>query len=94
MSQVRLILALHNHQPVGNFEAIFEYAYHTSYHPFLEVLESYPAIPFVLHTSGPLLEWLVERTRPVLRLITCGGTFDYATHNYLNNVVVYSTEVR
>ena len=29
-----------------------------------------------------------------LRLITCGGTFDYATHNYLNNVVVYSTEVR
>jgi len=61
MSQVRLILALHNHQPVGNFEAIFEYAYHTSYHPFLEVLESYPGIPFVLHTSGPLLEWLVDR---------------------------------
>ena len=29
-----------------------------------------------------------------LHLITCGGTFDYATHNYLNNVVVYSTEVR
>ena len=29
-----------------------------------------------------------------LRLITCGGTFDYATHNYLSNVVVYSTEVR
>jgi hypothetical protein len=29
-----------------------------------------------------------------LHLITCGGTFDYATHNYLSNVVVYSTEVR
>ena len=29
-----------------------------------------------------------------LRLITCGGTFDYATHNYLSNVVVYSIEVR
>jgi sortase family protein len=29
-----------------------------------------------------------------LRLITCGGTFDYATRNYLSNVVVYSTEVR
>jgi hypothetical protein len=28
-----------------------------------------------------------------LHLITCGGTFDYATHNYLSNVVVYSTEV-
>lgn len=29
-----------------------------------------------------------------LNLITCGGTFDYATRNYLSNVVVYSTEVR
>jgi hypothetical protein len=29
-----------------------------------------------------------------LHLITCGGTFDYATHNYLSNIVVYSTQVR
>ena len=29
-----------------------------------------------------------------LNLITCGGTFDYATRSYLSNVVVYSTEVR
>jgi Sortase domain len=29
-----------------------------------------------------------------LHLITCGGTFDYATHSYLADVVVYSTEVR
>ena len=29
-----------------------------------------------------------------LNLITCGGTFDYATHSYLSNVVVYSTQVR
>jgi alpha-amylase len=61
MSLVRLILALHDHQPVGNFDGVFEDAYHTSYRPFLDVLENYPDIPFVLHTSGPLLEWLVER---------------------------------
>ena len=61
MSQVRLILALHNHQPVGNFDGVFEEAYRTGYLPFLDVLEGYPEIPFVLHTSGPLLEWLVER---------------------------------
>jgi sortase (surface protein transpeptidase) len=29
-----------------------------------------------------------------LRLITCGGTFDYATGHYLSNVVVYATLVR
>ena len=39
----------------------FEGAYRDSYLPFLEVMEDYPDIPFVLHTSGPLLEWLVER---------------------------------
>ena len=61
MSAVRLILALHNHQPVGNFDGVFEAAYRDSYLPFLEVLEGYPEIPFALHTSGPLLEWLVER---------------------------------
>jgi alpha-amylase len=61
MSNVRLVLALHNHQPVGNFDNVFETAYAESYEPFLNVLEGYPEIPFALHTSGPLLEWLVER---------------------------------
>ena len=28
-----------------------------------------------------------------LRLITCGGAFDYATGHYLSNTVVYATEV-
>ena len=60
MPGVRLILALHNHQPVGNFGEVFEASYRESYRPFLEVMEDYPGIPFVLHISGPLLEWLVE----------------------------------
>jgi LPXTG-site transpeptidase (sortase) family protein len=28
-----------------------------------------------------------------LRLITCGGTFDPATHHYLSNIIVYATQV-
>jgi len=31
---------------------------------------------------------------PELRLITCGGQFDYATGSYLSNVVVYAVLVR
>lgn len=61
MQGVRLILVLHDHQPVGNFDDVFESAYRLSYLPFLEVLEDYPEIPFVLHTSGPLMEWLAQR---------------------------------
>jgi LPXTG-site transpeptidase (sortase) family protein len=30
---------------------------------------------------------------PELRLITCGGAYDWATHHYLSNIVVYATEV-
>lgn len=60
MPGVRLLLALHNHQPVGNFDGVFESSYQASYKPFLDVLEGYPDISFALHTSGPLLEWLAE----------------------------------
>ena len=60
---LRLILALHNHQPVGNFDDVFEQSYLDSYLPFLTEISEYPEIPFALHTSGSLLEWL-ERQHP------------------------------
>ena len=55
---VRLILLLHNHQPVGNFDGVLEQAYRDSYLPFLEVFEPYDNLKIALHTSGPLMEWL------------------------------------
>ena len=58
---VRLILSFHNHQPVGNFDGVFEQAYRDAYLPFLDVLQDYPQIRFALHTSGSLLEWLQAR---------------------------------
>lgn len=59
--RIRLVLALHDHQPIGNFDGVFEASYQESYSPFLEVLDRYPEIPVALHTSGSLLEWLVEK---------------------------------
>ena len=58
---VRLALVLHNHQPVGNFNHVFEDAYRTAYRPFLDALIAHKHIRCVLHNSGSLLEWLVER---------------------------------
>ena len=60
-NQIRLILALHNHQPIGNFEHVFQRAYEDSYLPFLEVFSRYPSLRIALHTSGSLMEWLVAR---------------------------------
>ncbi len=57
---VRLVLAIHNHQPIGNFDGVFEAAYNDSYTPFLDVLENFPEIPISLHNSGSLLEWIVS----------------------------------
>ena len=58
---IRLCLVLHNHQPIGNFDGVFEQAYLDSYLPFLDVFESYSDLVLSLHTSGPLMEWLDER---------------------------------
>jgi alpha-amylase len=59
--RIRLVLALHNHQPIGNFDGVFEGAFQDAYWPFLDVLEQHPEIPVTLHNSGSLLEWLVDR---------------------------------
>ncbi len=57
----RLCLVLHNHQPVGNFDGVFEQSYLDSYLPFLDVFEPYTDLRISLHTSGPLMLWLAER---------------------------------
>jgi len=55
---IRFVFVLHDHQPVGNFDHVFEQAYQDSYRQFLDVFERYPSLKMALHTSGPLLEWL------------------------------------
>lgn len=55
----RLVLALHNHQPVGNFDSVIQEALEQSYRPFLQTLSRFPSLRAVIHTSGCLLEWLV-----------------------------------
>ncbi len=42
---VRLVIVLHNHQPIGNFDGVFEAAYQDSYRAFLDVFEDYTNLP-------------------------------------------------
>lgn len=73
---VRLCLVLHNHQPIGNFDGVVEQAYQDSYLPFLDVFEEFASLRISLHTSGPLLKWLVdhhpEYVRRVQALVAAG----------------------
>jgi 4-alpha-glucanotransferase len=73
---IRLIFVLHDHQPVGNFDHVFEQAYADSYRLFLDAFEPQETLKIGLHTSGPLLEWL-EANHPdyldrVARLVAAG----------------------
>lgn len=69
MNRLRLALVFHDHQPIGNFDGVFEGAYQDSYLPLLEVLRDYPDLPMVLHTSGSLLEWLVANHPEYIDLV-------------------------
>ncbi|HEX75266.1 MAG TPA: DUF1926 domain-containing protein [Dehalococcoidia bacterium] len=63
MKQIYIGLAIHNHQPLGNFPWVLEQAYQQAYLPMVEVLEKHPAIHLSLHYSGCLIDWL-EQVHP------------------------------
>ena len=55
---INLVLVLHCHQPVGNFDEVFKKGNEKCYRPILEHIEAHPLIRMGIHFSGPLLEWL------------------------------------
>ncbi|MCK5527396.1 MAG: hypothetical protein KAJ05_09615, partial [Candidatus Latescibacteria bacterium] len=65
MKTIRLLWGIHNHQPVGNFEFVFEEACDRAYAPFLEVLARHPGVKIGLHVTGVLLKWIAGH-RPKL----------------------------
>ncbi len=64
-----LLLCLHNHQPVGNFDVVIAEASDRSYVPFLETVARYPTIKVTLHYSGFLLRWIAENRPEVFSLL-------------------------
>jgi alpha-amylase/alpha-mannosidase (GH57 family) len=58
---IKFAFYIHNHQPVGNFDEVFEYAYGHSYLPFLKTLMKHKTIKCGIHNSGTLLDWIFKR---------------------------------
>jgi len=63
LKQIYLGLAIHNHQPLGNFPWVFERAYEQAYLPMVDALERHPDVCLSLHYSGCLIDWL-EQNHP------------------------------
>ena len=69
MSERVFLLAMHNHQPVGNFESVFELAFRECYGPLLRTLKDHPRFKFTVHFSGPLWEYMERRERECWDLV-------------------------
>ncbi|MGB8952371.1 MAG: alpha-amylase/4-alpha-glucanotransferase domain-containing protein [Candidatus Aminicenantales bacterium] len=63
------LLAIHNHQPVGNFSSVFEKAFKECYLPFLKRARTHPALKLTLHFSGPLWEYMEVKERECWEIV-------------------------
>jgi 4-alpha-glucanotransferase len=61
MRKVKFLFGVHCHQPVGNFEHVFDEAYRDSYLPFIQAMDAHPRIKFAVHYSGILYDWFLKK---------------------------------
>ena len=57
---IHLPIIFHFHQPVDNFEWVFEDVYKKSYEPLIDRIFQFSELKITLHFSGNLLEWLLK----------------------------------
>jgi alpha-amylase len=69
MNKIFLSLALHNHQPVGNYDFVIADAYQKAYEPMVAALERHPGVRVALHYSGPLRDWLLKNQPDFLKRV-------------------------
>jgi len=69
LKRIYLGLAIHNHQPLGNFPWVFDDSYQRAYLPMLQALRRHPSISVSMHYSGCLLDWIEEHHPEFLDLL-------------------------
>jgi alpha-amylase len=61
MKKTKFLFGIHCHQPIGNFENIFDEAYEKAYLPFIQAMDAHPRIKFAIHYSGILYDWFLDK---------------------------------
>jgi hypothetical protein len=67
---ISLGLVLHNHQPVGQSDQVFEEIYERAYELMVAALERHPGVRVGLHYTGSLLDWLIEHKPDFIKRIS------------------------
>ena len=91
MSKFNLVLLIHAHQPVGNFDDVMERTFERSYLPFLDCLARHPRVRMGLHYSGSLLEWLAEKHPEYLlqiRNLAASGQVEVAGGGFYEPILI------
>lgn len=90
MQHVKFLFGIHNHQPIGNFDFVFEEAYNKSYLPFLQVAKNFPSFKFAIHFTGILLDWLKENHPELIQIVKAmvqGGQLEVMTGGYYEPIL-------
>jgi len=69
MNRINFALAIHFHQPIGNFDNVIERAYRRCYKPFIELLHKHSDIKMTFHFSGCLLDYLEKKHPDILDMV-------------------------
>ncbi|MCL5271462.1 MAG: DUF1926 domain-containing protein [bacterium] len=84
------LFGIHNHQPVGNFESVFEKAFELAYLPFIQVLERHPKIRIAMHFSGCLLDYLIPHHPEYIEMVKelgARGQIEFMTGAYYEPIL-------
>lgn len=95
MNSLQFAFVVHNHQPIGNFDSVFQEAFERSYRPFIDVLERHPSVKVTQHWTGTLLEWLIKHHPEFierLRRMVESGQLELLTGAYYEAVLAMIPE--
>lgn len=89
--RLHLALVIHNHQPVGNFDHVFEEAYDRAYTPMIDWLERRPDVRLTMHYTGSLRDWLLHHRPdflPRVRALVARGQVEILGGAYYEPILV------
>jgi hypothetical protein len=90
VDRLAFCFGVHNHQPIGNFDAVLEEATARAYRPFLEVVRRRPELRLTVHCTGSLLEWLrahAPRTFDLLGTVVAQGQAELLTGGFYEPIL-------
>lgn len=88
---IQFAMAIHNHQPVGNFDFVFEESYNKAYMPLMECIKRHPKVKVALHNSGPLWDYFHDHKPEwvqLLREMAKQGRLELLSGGYYEPILV------